>query len=742
MHPLEAEDTTALLHKTTMDMEENGQLQVRDGSFVRLKYLPSEYKSICHYRPSFFRSGLYYLLSIASLGIVPIIAHWLPWVYARLKLIPASTSSDFQGTDYVLLEEMNSHGWELVRLHVERNGIVYFEYRKNRYLYDKELREFHRLSASIADMTLKEAQLRLNQGYDDGMVTILGDVFGLNVIDLGVLPVHVVLLHKIFHPFYIFQVVSVGLWIIEQYYTYALLILAMSIVSVAYEVASQVVNMNKLQAIVQNDSVVQVVRDNEVVAIPVGSVVVGDIVLINTGLLAADIVLLQGDCTVDESSLTGEAIPVQKECLTDESICVNANLGLKKKEVALYSGSTVLRHSSNARGMVLSIGFSTSKGELFRSIVCPKPMQFKVEQDTYRFLAGLTIVAVIAGIKNAINAAQHGVVWWRIIVSSLDLVTIAVPPALPLILTVGVGFSMTRLQEKRVFCIDSPRINLAGHLDCFCFDKTGTLTSDHMVFNGVDSLQSCSNYHESINSIQSLESSSSLLRQGVGLCHTITLHDNELIGSPLECEMLQHSGYQLVSSTEIKCVSTDTTFTRIQRYAFDPAIQRSSVLIHNNNTNAQLVFAKGSPEAIAKVCNNTSLPNNFHSKVQQYSRDGYYCMALACKTFEKSDGENTVLRQEMESDLSFLGLLLFENPIKRESFMVIDILQRANIDVRMITGDNIFTAIHVSRKLRFFNGPIHFIDALQDDEVMIADLDQTNTEPFCIDKLLPMHDYA
>ena len=55
--------------------------------------------------------------------------------------------------------------------------------------------------------------------------------------------------------------------------------------------------------------------------------------------------------------------------------------------------------------------------------------------------------------------------------SSLDLVTIAVPPALPLILTVGIGFAMTRLEAADIFCINSQRINLAGHLDCFCFDK-------------------------------------------------------------------------------------------------------------------------------------------------------------------------------------------------------------------------------------------------------------------------------
>ncbi|OQR87524.1 P-type ATPase (P-ATPase) Superfamily [Achlya hypogyna] len=702
-----------------------GVLRLGDGASIELQYLPPEYCSIHHYCPSVARSVGYVLIGIATFGIVPLVAHWLPRLYAVFKLAPASTSRDFRATDYVLLEHA-SGAWDLVRLHVEGDNRVYFEYHKNRYLYDKHLREFHRLSASIVDMTLATAVAHLATGHSDADVDTLMQVFGSNELDLGVQPVHEVLLHKVLHPFYVFQVVSVVLWLIEQYYTYALLILVMTVVSIVYEVSCQVTNMRKLQALVHNDTVVHVVRSGTIVPIAASALVIGDVVELEAGTIPADMVLLQGECTVDESSLTGEAIPVQKQSLTNPSVTISPALATAKKESTMYAGASILRHSSHARGYVLAIGFSTSKGELFRSIVCPKPVQFQVERDTYRFLSGLTLVAVLAGIKNAIDAASHGIVWWRILVSSLDLITIAVPPALPLILTVGVGFSLGRLQAQRIFCIDAPRINLAGHLDCFCFDKTGTLTTDHMVFEGVDLLVK--------TGLLTVTAVPTVVRHGIGVCHSVALHDDALVGSPLEREMLGAADHRLIGRHEIQCNASGAIFLRLHQFAFDAAVQRSSVIVRHGTVHS--VYVKGSPEAVAAVCLPASVPTDFAAKVDQYARDGFYCLALAHRALENLPVAPQ--RASVEADLTFLGLLLFVNPIKDESFDVIRTLERAAIDVRMITGDNALTGIHVSRKLGLVDRPIQLLDVGDGGDVVVCDISQAThaVTPLVLGQLL------
>ena len=153
-------------------------------------------------------------------------------------------------------------------------------------------------------------------------------------------------------------------------------------------------------------------------SVPAHALVVGDVVHITRESVPADIVLLEGECTADESSLTGEgihkdirsrhhfvvAIPVNKLPLRDPSVLVNLSLRSKKKDSVRFAGSNLIRTASHCRGIVLCTGFHTSKGDLFRSIVCPKPLQFQVERDNYRFLAALSVVAIVTGIYNAVHA--------------------------------------------------------------------------------------------------------------------------------------------------------------------------------------------------------------------------------------------------------------------------------------------------------------------------------------------------
>lgn len=103
-------------------------------------------------------------------------------------------------------------------------------------------------------------------------------------------------------------------------------------------------------------------------------------------------------------------------------------------------------------------------------------------------MGALSILALILFLVR-LNRAAHNdeVTFGEAILSDLDLITIAVPPALPVVLTAGVGFALSRLESQAdVACIDAARVNIAGHVDCFCFDKTGTLSSDHLDFHGVD----------------------------------------------------------------------------------------------------------------------------------------------------------------------------------------------------------------------------------------------------------------
>ena len=122
---------------------------------------------------------------------------------------------------------------------------------------------------------------------------------------------------------------------------------------------------------------------------------------------------------------------------------------------------------------VLSLGFSTSKGDLVRSILFPKPMDFKFYQDSMKYLGFMFLLALVGMIYGIIVLAKNGIVWWQVTIRALDIITIVVPPALPAAMTVGTIYAQSRLKAKSIFCISPPRINVSGKVKLVCFDKTG-----------------------------------------------------------------------------------------------------------------------------------------------------------------------------------------------------------------------------------------------------------------------------
>lgn len=110
------------------------------------------------------------------------------------------------------------------------------------------------------------------------------------------------------------------------------------------------------------------------------------------------------------------------------------------------------------------------------AILNPKPDRFEFERDSYKFIMGLSIVALLGFAFTVAIFLEHGVQPRRIIISALDLITIIIPPGLPLALTIGIAFANKRLKYYGISCIQLNAINTAGAVQVAVFDKTGTLT--------------------------------------------------------------------------------------------------------------------------------------------------------------------------------------------------------------------------------------------------------------------------
>lgn len=192
--------------------------------------------------------------------------------------------------------------------------------------------------------------------------------------------------------------------------------------------------------------------------------------------------------------------------------------------------------------VVIRTGFNTSKGGLVRSIMYPPPVDFKFEQDSYKFVILLAGIASIGVIYTIVTKAIRGVPSNHIALEALDLITIVVPPALPAAMTVGRLVAQRRLEKNKIYCTSPRTINVSGSIDCICFDKTGTLTEDGLDMWGVVSSVD-RKFQPPVKDIASLPLNDLLI--GMVTCHGITIIENQPVGDPLDLKMFESTGWTL-----------------------------------------------------------------------------------------------------------------------------------------------------------------------------------------------------
>jgi predicted P-type ATPase len=332
-----------------------------------------------------------------------------------------------------------------------------------------------------------------------------------------------------------------------------------------------------------------------------------------------------------------------------------------------------------------------------------------------KFLAVLGLIAAIAATNRIIDSVRNGQTLVDAILSSLDLVTIAVPPALPLILTVGVGFSLQRLKQVMIYCINPERLNYAGRLDTMCWDKTGTITVTKLLFDGVHKYPDCSKPLDF--SEKHVLSDPLSLERIMTICHGVVRNGERLSGHSLDLESFSQTEWELsvnhpetiryqgltlnVSNVVHPPKSNHSPFYVIKRLEFDAHLQRSSVIAFSPHDSSPFVYTKGSPEAIKSICIPSSIPADYDELCSQNSIEGFYVIACAVRACSQTDLKNLAnqKRSQIEHDLTFIGFLLFRNPLKKAAADTFRQLKQANIKSIIITGDNALTAIHVARQL-------------------------------------------
>ena len=404
-------------------------------------------------------------------------------------------------------------------------------------------------------------------------------------------------------------------------------------------------------------------------------VVPGDLMLVQEGdIFVADGMLVSGtDLIVDESMLTGESHPVVKEPGSGE----------------LYAG-TALR-SGRGEALVTATGTATKYGRIGKLMSEMRIGATPIEQVIRRLVSRIGVAVVLLSIVVVAIERGHGALWPAAIIAGVSLAMAAIPEELPMVYTLYLALGAWRLSKQHALVRRLASVETLGSANVICVDKTGTLTYGRLEVAATWTLPN----HDP----------NALLDTAALACERDPF-------DPLDLALLRFAASSGVATTQLQGRAP------LARYPFDAAHRRITQLWPQER--GVRVAAKGAVETIVTLCRLTAqerdsiLQNN-----ERFASEGMRVIAVAGAVRPEQYG----IRSRDESELEFIGLVAFSDPVREDVPLAIAECARAGIIVIMITGDHPATAAATGRRLglaseRALTGPD--VDAMQDSELLAA----------------------
>lgn len=472
------------------------------------------------------------------------------------------------------------------------------------------------------------------------------------------------------------------------------------------------------------------------------------------GVIPCDALLMTGRVSVDESMLTGESVPVTKTPVETDLIQSTSDLERKTGNI-LYSGTKVILCAGGESGdssciaVAYRTGFRSAKGQLIAALLNPKDAALGFFSDALWIIFMMFIICTALYGWSGTSLHRAGLSTGRNVFYYFTNITIAVPPTLTASLSVATAISIERLAQLAIYVSESSRVNWAGLINAVCFDKTGTLTEERLHIKGlcvpmpVVGLEAKSGFCE----INTDDPNSALMPSTcielLGSCHGLAIINSEPVGDPLEVELFRASGYSMVMTTKAHAGANKTNVISKQKSTNGEAIElsilrqfefsadklRAGALVRRQRQEGHrhhkplVYFVKGSPEAILSLASPSTIPQGIYKELENLSRRGLRVIAMACVEFDESDLAQVMVASqvELESNVSFMGLVFLSNALKEDTSRTIAGLQRADISANMITGDHIYTAIAIAGDCGLINTTADTVTYIIDSDPNISD---------------------
>ena len=491
-----------------------------------------------------------------------------------------------------------------------------------------------------------------------------------------------------------------------------IVVLANAIIGIAQESKAEK-SLEALQKLTDHAS--KVIRDGKIKVIPAKELVPGDIVVLDTGdYIPADLRVIEAvNLKAQESSLTGESVPVEKTTKTIEK----TDVGIGDRTNMLFSSSLVTY--GRGKGIVVQTGMNTEVGKIAGMLDNTEkqitPLQEKLNKlgktlgiAALAICAFIFIIGLIQG-KEPIN----------MFMTAVSLAVAAIPEGLVAVSTIVLAIGVQKMVKKNAIVKKLPAVETLGSATVICSDKTGTLTQNKMTVEKIfinGETKELAEYKENIN-----EDLKKLIFANM-LCNDTKIStDGKLTGDPTETALVDMA-FKLDFDPSVY-----DRMPRIQEIPFDS--DRKLMTTVNEVNGKYIVYTKGGMDELIGICNSYILNGEIKNNIEEYksmitknneqmAKEALRVLACAYKEIDhkptKEDMEN------IEKDLIFVGMVGMIDPPREEAKIAVEKCKTAGIKTVMITGDHKITATAIAKKLGILEN--------EDEAITGADLEKMTDE--------------
>ncbi len=434
-----------------------------------------------------------------------------------------------------------------------------------------------------------------------------------------------------------------------------------------------------------------VIRDGEKKDIPAAELVVGDLVCLEAGCqVPADLRLIQtNNLKVEESALTGESLPIEKDAFFTATPKVSragkvSQIPLGDRKNMAYM-STIITYG-RGEGMVIATGMNTEIGKIAELITESKeeltPLLGTVLSILSLILCGMLFLIALVQKRNVFD----------MLITAISLAVAAVPEGLPAVVTICLALSVTRMVKVNSIVRRLPSVETLGAVSVVCSDKTGTLTQNKMT------VEKCFFNQKEYDRDGLSRAQQEAFLYGMTLCNdgVLSQKGGEVIriGDPTELALLD-----LAATYGIYREQLEEQMPRKKELSFDS--ERKMMSTYHQKGNGCITYTKGAPDEVLKKCTGIYLNGRVLEMTELYRRqilkavESLSSRALRTLAVAMRTGGNG----PKECDLIFVGMVGMKDPARPEAAEAVATFKGAGVSTVMITGDHVDTAFAIARQL-------------------------------------------